>query len=210
MANQTINEMILEGCTEFVQDIVMNGAEFPDGILEMAYLDGELLDIADFMHILATNDIKKFLNIEMAYEIEEIGRNTIKSLIKLVCLSEGYKFDNAMVRRFFRTSQKIMAEMFISPEPEEVDEIPEFEVVETLAEINQNYIKLCSLVGLEPDKESYYLDSEVVEANEKTKEEMLALSPIGGKENVFQGNYMQVNLYMDRMVEMAKESKELK
>lgn len=207
MANQTINDMILEGCTEFVQDIVMNGAEFPDGTLEMAYLDGELLDIADFMHILATNDIKKFLNIEMAYEIEEIGKNTIKSLIKLVCLSEGYKFDNAMARRFFRTSQKIMAEMFISPEPEEVDEIPEFEVIETLAEINKDYIKLCQVVGLEPDKESYYYDKETKEANEKQKEKLLKENPTDGKVNTFQGNYMQVNLYMARMVEMAKELK---
>ena len=186
-------------CQELVDNVVMNGTEFSDGTLKLAYLNGELVELEEFMEILATNNIRKFLEIQ-----HEVGDNEFedaKTCIKAFCAVGGVKFSNAIAMKVFRNCQRIMCDMFDSPDKNYIKDIPWFEgsddedveeLVSELNSLNQWYVKLCRVLGVEVNEFAIYTEQE--EQDEVLDEE----SKREGVTFVMRGNVMQVNRFFER------------
>lgn len=191
-----INE-IAESC---VKEAIMTGAEYIENgeskPCNYAYLHGDLLDIEDFIEILATNNIREFLNIKI--DNEEYGIQSYKECIKLVCHCHSIKFTNTFVMKVFRACQKIMCDLFISPDYEEVEVIPTYEQmmadIENLNRINYLYIKLCQVAEVNPEPLAIYSD---IKANEYEADK--------NQLTVFIGNVMQVQLFYELLEAEANQ-----
>ena len=187
---------------EFVEDCIMNGMKFNGGEKQLVYLNKELLDIEDFIEILATNDLRTFLKIECRYDDDY---STVKNSIKFMAQVYGFKFSNAFVVKCFREVQKSMANLFISPSPEEepVDVVPTYQEMldnmENLNRINYLYIKLCQAIDVKPDENNIYYD--VAVDNKETTVTAHNEEERTSHDMVLEGNAMQIQVFFNKLEE---------
>lgn len=167
-------------CLELVEEVIINGAKMDGEVYNGAYLDGKPLDLEEFMNILATNNIRQFLQIEMDNDVE---MTSYKDMIKLACVVMGVKFSNATIMKAFRTCQKMIAENFIAPKLQEVEVMPIYEDMNEVMEdfdkfssINKLYVTLCKMTNVEVNSRAIYRFKDDVEGVECTN---------------FEGNLMQ-------------------
>ena len=52
-------------CLELIEEVIINGAKMDGEIYNGTFLDGKPLELEEFMNILVTNNIRRFLQIEM-------------------------------------------------------------------------------------------------------------------------------------------------
>ena len=184
---------VAESC---VKEAIMTGAEYIENgestPCKYTYLHGDLLDIEDFIEILATNNIREFLSIKV--DNDEYGVSSYKECLKIICYSHGIKFTNTFVMKVFRACQKMMCDLFISPDYEEVEFIPTHEQmmadIENLNRINYLYIKLCQVAGVNPEPQAIY---NYIYKDEPNKSEVDKKN----ESTVFIGNAMQVQLFYE-------------
>lgn len=196
---ESVIKEVAESC---VKEAIMTGAEYIENgeskPCKYTYLHGDLLDIEDFIEILATNNIRDFLNIKV--DNEEYGIQSYKECLKIICHGHGIKFTNIFVIKVFRACQKMMCDLFISPDYEEVEIIPTYEQmmadIENLNRINYLYIKLCEITGVNPEPEAIY---NYIEEDKPNKSEVNRHEIDGSKSTVFIGNEMQVQLFFESL-----------
>lgn len=197
--NEIENEIKMH-LQEFVEDCIMNGMEFNGREKQLVYLNKELLDIEDFIEILATNDLRTFLKIECRYDDDYM---TVKNSIKFMAQVYGFKFSNAFVVKCFREVQRSMASLFISPSPEETPLTPTHQEMldnmENLNRVNYLYIKLCQAIDVEPDEDNIYYD--VVVDNKETTVTAHDEEERTTHDMVLVGNAMQVQVFFNKLEE---------
>lgn len=215
-----LDKLLREACSAVLHDILITGLELIEKnydtneeqvieTMELAFLNDELLEIEDFMKILATNNIKTFLEIKVdVFEgIDGINNiKTIKYIMKYLCNNLGIKFTTTFAFKFFRQIQFLMYEKFQSPDPEQSPIIPTYEQmmadIENLNTINRHYIKLCQILNVKPEPEAIYEDSEAIaeEIRELNKDK-----DFNGIIQLTNGNYMQINAYFESLEELSEE-----
>lgn len=199
--NEIENEIKMH-LQEFVEDCIMNGMKFNGREKQLVYLNKELLDIEDFIEILATNDLRTFLKIECRYDDDY---STVKNTLKFMAQSYGFKFSNAFVVKCFREVQRSMASLFISPSPEgkPVGVVPTHQKMlddmENLNRVNYLYIKLCQAINIEPNENNIYYD--VAVDNEETTVTAHNEEEQTTHDMVLEGNAMQVQVFFNKLEE---------
>lgn len=108
-----MNELLKDMLYDLVVDVVSNGMVFIEDreIVKIAYENNKLLQLDDFVSIMNSSNIKRFLNIELRYEEHEGGSHSIKWFLKQLCNNNGLKFDNAMMMKMFRITKEIVNEV---------------------------------------------------------------------------------------------------
>ena len=157
-------------CLELIEEVIINGAKMDGEIYNGTFLDGKPLELEEFMNILVTNNIRRFLQIEMDNDDK---MTSYKDMIKLACVAIGVKFSNAITMKVFRTCQKLMAENFIAPELQDVEVMPIYEDMNEVMEdfdkfsnINKLYVTLCKMTNVEVESSAIYAFENDVESIE--------------------------------------------